>query len=130
VLKSLAKSPADRFQTAREFLGALGTLRSGETTTLVISAQPDRVRNGHPEDAEVGFVSSRPEKTVFDTTVLEAIIRDLAYHLGPIAKIVVSRASKKALTLDDLYEIVAAEIGTDERRKTFLATRRKSFPSK
>jgi hypothetical protein len=58
------------------------------------------------------------------------VVRDLAYHLGPIAKIVVSRAAKKALTLDDLYEMVAAEIGTDERRKTFLATRRKPSPSR
>jgi serine/threonine-protein kinase len=130
VLKSLAKSPADRFQTAKEFLGALGTLRSGETTTLVISAHPDRVRNGHPEYVEVGFVSSRPEKTVFDASVLDAITRDLAYHVGPIAKIVVSRAAKKALTLDDLYEMVAAEIGTEERRKSFLATRRKRSASK
>lgn len=130
VLKSLAKSPADRFQTAKDFLGALGTLRSGETTTLVISSHPDRVHDGHAEYAEVGFLSSRPEKTVFDATVLEAIIRDLAYHVGPIAKIVVGRAAKKALTLDDLYEMVAAEIGTEERRKTFLATRRKSSASK
>jgi serine/threonine-protein kinase len=130
VLKSLAKSPTDRFQTAKEFLGALGTLRSGETTTLVISAQPDRVRSGQPEYAQVGFDSSRPEKTVFDVSVLDAITRDLAYHLGPIAKIVVSRAAKKALTLDDLNEMVAAEIGTEERRKTFLSTRRKRSASK
>jgi serine/threonine protein kinase len=129
VLKSLAKSPADRFQTAKDFLGALGTLRSGETTTLVISSHADRMRNGHL-DAEVGFGSSRPEKAVFEPSVLEMIVRDLAYHVGPIAKIVVGRAAKRALTLDDLYEMVAAEIGPEERRKTFLASRRKSFVPK
>jgi eukaryotic-like serine/threonine-protein kinase len=130
VLKSLAKSPSNRFQTAKEFLGALGTLRSGETTTLVISGHPDRVNNGHPEYVEGDFISRRPEKTIFDAGLLGTIVRDLAYHVGPIAKIVVSRAVKKALTLDDLYEMVAAEIGTEQKRKTFLATRGKYSASK
>jgi eukaryotic-like serine/threonine-protein kinase len=130
VLKSLAKSPADRYQTANEFLGALGTLHSGETATLVISPHLDRVRNGHPENVEAAFASSRPEKAIFDASVLDAIIRDLAYHVGPIAKIVVSRAAKKAVTLDDLYEMVAAEIGTEQKRKVFLATRGKYSASR
>jgi eukaryotic-like serine/threonine-protein kinase len=130
VLKSLAKSPADRYQTAKEFLDALGTLRSGETATLMISAHPDRVRNGYPEYAEESLVSSRPEEAIFDARVLDAIIRDLAYHVGPIAKIVVSRAAKKAVTLDDLYEMVAAEIGAEQKRKVFLATRGKYSASK
>ncbi len=128
VLKSLAKSPADRYQTANEFLGALSTLRSGETATLVISAHPDRMRNGHSEYPEVGLISSKPEKTVFDTSVLDAVTRDLAYYVGPIAKIVVSRAARKALTLDDLYERIATEIDTEQKRGAFLANRRKHHP--
>jgi serine/threonine protein kinase len=129
-LKALAKSPADRFQTAGEFLEALSKLHSGETATLLLSAHPDRMRKTHEEYAEVGIASSGREKTVFDANVLEGVIRDLAYYVGPIAKIVVSDAASQVFTLGDLYELVAKEIGTEQKRSAFLATRTKYSATK
>jgi serine/threonine-protein kinase len=134
VLKSLAKSPDDRFQTAKEFLEALGLLPSGETTTLVISTLPGRssqALNGHsPQPAEGSPASGWPEKNAIDAGVLEAVSRDLAYHVGPIAKVIVSRAAKRASTLDDLFALVATEISTEKKRQDFLATRTKYSISK
>ena len=130
VLKSLAKSPRDRFQTARQFLDALGSLHTGETTTLPIVAYPDRASNGRPEYAETTLAFSKPEKPAFDANLLDAVSRDLAHYVGPIAKIIVSRAAKQTLTLDDLYSFVAAEISTENKRNTFLATRVKYSANK
>jgi eukaryotic-like serine/threonine-protein kinase len=127
VLKALAKPPGDRFQTAKEFLAALSSLPSGETTTLAFSTLPGQLRNVHtPHHAG----SSWPEKKAIETNVLDSVCRDLAFHVGPIAKVIVSRAAKQATTLDDLFAIVAREISTEKKRQDFLATRIKYSISK
>jgi serine/threonine-protein kinase len=134
VLKSLAKSPDDRFQTAKEFLETLGLPPSGDTTTLATSTLPgqaSRAFNRHnPEQVEDSPPASSPGKKVIDTSVLDSVSRDLAYHVGPIAKLIVSRAAKRAATLDDLFALVATEISTEKKRQDFLATRTKYSISK
>jgi serine/threonine-protein kinase len=135
VLKSLAKSPDDRFQTAKEFLQAFDLLRSGDTATLAISTLPT-TRTGQarimqtPEPANGAPASGWPEKKTIDSSILDAVSRDLAYHVGPIAKVIVSRAARQAATLDDLFARVAAEISTEKQRQDFLATRMKHSISK
>jgi serine/threonine protein kinase len=124
VLKSLAKSPDDRFQTATELLEALDRLPSGETTTLVLSPHPGRATG-----PEAVVASSWHEKQV-DASVLDAVSRDLAHHVGPIAKVIVSRAAKRATTLDELFALVAVEISTEKKRQDFMATRTKYSFSK
>jgi hypothetical protein len=62
--------------------------------------------------------------------VLDAVSRDLAHHVGPIAKVIVSRAAKRATTLDELFALVAVEIGTEKKRQDFMATRTKYSFSK
>jgi hypothetical protein len=57
--------------------------------------------------------------------VLSSVTRELAHYIGPIAKVVVNRAAKQASTLDELYSLVSAEIGTDSERKAFMTTRQK-----
>ena len=130
VLKALAKPPGGRFQTAREFLKALSSLRTGETTTVPMSPYSDRAPNPRPDYGETTIAFSKPEKPIFEASVLEAVSRDLAHYVGPIAKIVVSRAAKQALTVDDLYTLVAAEISAENKRSAFLAARPKSSTSK
>jgi serine/threonine-protein kinase len=128
VLKSLAKSPDDRFQTAQEFLRAVELFPSDATTLLVPPPQSGNVQQT-PAYPEGRLPSSTPKATgagsVTDTNILSAISRDLASHIGPISKIVVLRAAKQAATLDELYALLAPEIDSEEKRKLFLATRHK-----
>jgi serine/threonine-protein kinase len=117
VMKSLARSPNDRFQTAKHLLEALELLSSSETTTLVASPLPGRAPG--PDDVPA---STQHEKQ-FGTSVLDEVTRDLANHVGPIAKVVVSRAARQATTLDELFSLLAREISTEEERQDFLSTR-------
>jgi eukaryotic-like serine/threonine-protein kinase len=115
VLKSLSKSPGDRFQTAKEFLNSLSLVQTGETTTLATSTLP--------RHAEGSLTSDWPMKQAIDTNVLDSVSRDLAYHVGPIAKVIVSRAAKRAISLDELFKLLATEISSEKSRQDFLATR-------
>jgi serine/threonine protein kinase len=133
VLKSLAKSPDDRFQTAQEFLRAFDVFPSDATTLLVPPHQSKDLNEPGPPSPENPHPSVAPKltatDTVIDTNTLSAISRDLANHIGPISKVVVIRAAKQAATLDELYSLLAPEIDSEEKRKAFLATRHKhSFP--
>jgi serine/threonine protein kinase len=126
VMKSLAKMPEDRFQTANEFLEALNLLQSDETTSLL--PVPSRMRGASDTDpGKPGTQgsSSRPTKTLSGASVLVAITRELAHYIGPISKVVVNRAAKQAATLDDLYALISTEVNSETERKAFLATRQK-----
>jgi eukaryotic-like serine/threonine-protein kinase len=126
VTKSLAKSPDNRFQTAADFLEAVRAIRWDEATTLLIPAHRTRDPNEHTPAIYEGLSpSSNSKKTAIDPTALESVSRELAFHIGPIARLVVNRAAKQAMNLDELYALVAKEIDAEESRKRFLATRRK-----
>jgi serine/threonine-protein kinase len=129
VLRSLAKSPDDRFQTAQQFLRALDLFPSDATTVLVPSPYSGNLNQQAPAYAESPLPSATPKATgtgsVTDTNILSAISRDLASHIGPISNVVVLRAAKQAATLDELFALLAPEIDSEEKRKVFLATRHK-----
>ncbi len=125
VMKALEKSPDDRFQSAAEFLEELGSLHADETSTMLPIPGPSRETSGfaprkpdHPTPA-----GGRPTKTLSGASVLAAVIRELAVYIGPIAKVVVNRAAKQAVTLDELYGQIAPEIGSESERKAFMLTR-------
>jgi serine/threonine protein kinase len=131
VLKALAKSPEDRFQSAKEFLDALRSFPSGETTTLAISTLPNPALSWQdPKQPAGASAPDSQEKQPIDTKMLDSISRDLAFHVGPIAKVIVSRAAKRATTVDDLLSLVATEISTEKKRQDFLASRTKYSTAK
>ncbi|MBV8551572.1 MAG: serine/threonine protein kinase [Acidobacteriaceae bacterium] len=59
----------------------------------------------------------------FDQPGLERLTHELAAHVGPMARVLVNRAAKKAQTWRQLYEMLAAEVPAGEERKRFLAKR-------
>ena len=56
----------------------------------------------------------------FDQAVLETARRDLAVHLGPIAKVLVKQAAAKARTPQELYQYLAEQIPSAADRVAFL----------
>jgi serine/threonine-protein kinase len=62
---------------------------------------------------------------VWDPALLTAIKQALAVHVGPIAGVMVTRASRTSRSRAELYEKLASEIPSEQNRKKFL----QSLPS-
>jgi hypothetical protein len=61
-----------------------------------------------------------PVETALDASILEKARYQLACHLGPIARILVRKASKKAKTQQQLITLLAAELEDDKQRADFI----------
>jgi hypothetical protein len=78
-----------------------------DTTFLQSQERPDPVR-----------VSKR---AVWPAGLLENAGKDLAFYIGPMAKLIVSRAAERAQSRKELYQALAAEIPSPTDRQRFLA---------
>jgi eukaryotic-like serine/threonine-protein kinase len=134
LLKALAKDPAERFQTAVEFLDALTNISLDDAATLQTLAINPTLREAASDPARlpaappVGKVSSGcagPSAGKLDPAVLDSVSRELAAFIGPIARVVVKRAAERCSSVDDLYGAVAAEIDSEKDRSRFLARKRR-----
>jgi serine/threonine-protein kinase len=117
IVKSLEKDPRDRFQTAEEFRVALQAVKSvGHPAAETVTALPFDVGSKptpHPPAAET--------KT-WDPQILEIAKRNLALYIGPMARVIVNRAASHARSVQDLYQLLAAEIPSAQDRDKFLRT--------
>jgi serine/threonine-protein kinase len=59
----------------------------------------------------------------FDQDGLDKVARELAKFVGPMAKVLVKKAAKKALTWRQLYDALAQEVPEGTERKQFLLKR-------
>jgi len=91
VMRALAKDPADRFQTAEEFLRAcnrrqqLVTRRGGHHA----AAHSARTHfSSHPQCPAIPLSSQQPKQTTASgplSAPLEEVTRKLALYIGPVA---------------------------------------------
>jgi serine/threonine protein kinase len=114
VMKALAKSPRERWQTADLFLAALDEdgLRAtpaGDVSQVRV-AQSVRSGAGSPLPGS----GHRPES-------LSEITRQLAEHVGPIAGVLVRRASSSTTNLREMCDALAQEIASPAARQKFLS---------
>lgn len=112
VMRALAKNPRERWQTAEAFLAALDEdgLRStpaGDVSQTRVQAQPAGGGSPRPGSAH------RPES-------LSEITRQLAEHVGPIAGVLVRRASSSTTNLREMCDALAQEIASPAARQKFL----------
>ena len=63
----------------------------------------------------------------FDPNKLDRLAQALAPYLGPIAKVVVSRAARSAPSAEELLSALAAEVSSEGDRQRFLASVRSVF---
>jgi len=129
--KALAKSPKDRYATAREFCDcvraayqeALGGLPkdlvSNETavSAFLASLRSDSKKTRTKQTVAKSEPKAPPEslKSNFDPHVLRTVEKKLAPFLGPLARIVVKEAGSKATDLDQLYELAADSLSNTDR---------------
>jgi serine/threonine-protein kinase len=55
----------------------------------------------------------------WDPAVLDRARRNLAVHLGPLARVIVQRVSPRARSAEELYELLAREIPNEAEREAF-----------
>jgi serine/threonine-protein kinase len=122
------KNPDDRFQSASEFLSALATVQPENSAdfdatmqrTMDIAWPTPRHNPGEPVSRSSDHATQK-----YDKAVLEDISQQLATYVGPIAKIIVKRASGSSKNLRELCDKVAQEIDSENYRKSFLSSVRK-----
>jgi serine/threonine-protein kinase len=62
-------------------------------------------------------------ETAWDEVFLDELKSTLARYLGPLSRVVVDRAARKASSREELYRLVAQDIDAETDRKAFLAAR-------
>ena len=110
VMKSLAKSPADRFQTALEFQSALRDALLGisvSPATQEIKALPQTT-------------ASQPVISAIPPADLLKVETQLVAVLGPIGKSLVSKVAPRHSTIQSLCEELARQIPNEPSRAAFL----------
>ena len=65
-------------------------------------------------------VEITPAEGSLDPQSVERLTRELARYLGPIANVMVKRATQRSVSFDDVCAALAREIGSDADRARFL----------
>ena len=116
VLRALCKRPRERWQTADAFLAALeedglrGSPVGNVSQVRVAQAAATGRASGSPRPSS----GHRPES-------LSEITRQLAEHVGPIAGVLVRRASGSSTNLREMCDALAQEIASPVARQKFLS---------
>jgi serine/threonine-protein kinase len=127
VMRLLAKDRAERFQTAGEVLTSLDSVHLDSAADWAVTMEATFVAPS-PLPAKAASPSVRDSDSAakyYDAAVLDDISAQLARHIGPIAKIVVKRASSSSNNLRELCDKVAQEIDSEKNRKVFMTSVRK-----
>jgi serine/threonine protein kinase len=145
ILMALEKKKEQRFQSARAFADSLLAVRARLNVPLPVGG-PAWLRQEAQETAlatpSAAFVSPAATGTSppypvtpvsgssfqsapvrFDPDRLAVLTRELASFVGPIAKVLVNRAAKKAQTWKQLYDALAPQVPDGLERRQFLSKR-------
>jgi eukaryotic-like serine/threonine-protein kinase len=127
VMKALRKDKGLRWQSASAFLRALDAVHLGSAGDSLVTSSTETISLGTPAKISVDATATdiRPSdpqenRMGVQPEVLSDIADRLASHVGPIAKILVKRASSNAHDVGELCELVASEIESLDKRQKFL----------
>ena len=131
VVRALAKAPDERFQSADAFAAALkqameqpDAVSEHHSGVTVLAPMKSEIReavkaasSGPPTSGSSGTSGTG---STFSPERLETAERALAYHLGPIAKLLVKKAAAQSASLEDLYSRLATHLPRESERTAFL----------
>lgn len=127
-------------ESALEPVPPPGSGESGSIGLVALAAGDPGVRGAEAEgvaaadDGAAGFdpaaFAASAVEAAWDAEVIRAIENDLTHVIGPIAKVVVSRAIRNAPDLESLYTAVARSIPLDAERERFLVRAKNLKPSR
>lgn len=102
---------------------------SGEIKPRSASGEAIVADHARPSSQELRSSPNAEQITAsrFDAATLQRIRRELALHIGPIAELVVARATPLCHSTEDLFLKVAEEIESPQEREDFL--RKMNSPS-
>jgi eukaryotic-like serine/threonine-protein kinase len=134
IARALAKKPVERFESANAFRCGLLDAHAApvsatlsEETIISEAARPAKIEPTHPGSGSNPATPTAGRSTApppgWDPALLKQIETQLARFVGPVAKVMVRRAGRRTLDVDELYATMARELDTEEQRKSFMATR-------
>ena len=106
IMKSLAKQPDERFQSAAEFREALRRVEGFTTMSSMVTEPVNRTRASTVPAID-------PSRAQIEAALMKS--------LGPIAKILVSRTAPLCASAAELRDRLAAQIEDPQDRKAFLS---------
>lgn len=89
---------------------------SGRASDLAPPPSEPRVASAPDVKPPAGLPGER-----FDSELLDHAARELAEHIGPLARILVQRAARRACSAPDLYEMLAQHLPDPGSKELFLA---------
>ncbi|MFO1025565.1 MAG: serine/threonine-protein kinase [Acetobacteraceae bacterium] len=110
--RALAKERTRRFRSAEEFVAALAS----DTLGSVPAAPPDAATLVMPSSG--GAFGSLLD--VWEPALLRTVERELAKFLGPMARVLVTRAAREAVAPDEMFVALAAHLTEPSDRSLFL----------
>jgi eukaryotic-like serine/threonine-protein kinase len=111
---ALAKVPGERFQNAHAFNHAL-QLAAGSAQASSPTSEATVVNLAHVELAPAS-------KTDWDETTLNTVERNLAHFVGPMARLLVRKASTQTQDVAELYTLLATNINDQDERRRFVSS--------
>ncbi len=122
IQRSIARNPADRYQTAKEFLDALRTVIKADTPdpkpTLDLTLY-STVTTLSPGSSVSRHNMSQTMAEKLTPATLTALEQALARTVGPIAKVVVRRAAAEATDAHQLVAELSKNLKTDAELASF-----------
>jgi len=134
VARAIAKKPVERFESAHAFRCALLDAHAApvsatlsENTIITEAPRPMKIEPTNPGSAS-NPPTPTPGRTTtpppgWDPALLKQIESHFARFVGPVAKVMVRRAGRRTLDVDELYATMCRELDSEDQRKAFMATR-------
>lgn len=119
--KHLVRSSAARAKTLQEFCSLLAdnVPEGWERVDFLRRIEKlEAFANGSPEKPST--VASSSTKATFDPATLATAERQLAQHVGPLAKVLIKRAANDSGNVKELYRKLAEHIDSEAERVSFL----------